>query len=249
MMLTQAEARDLTIPYRMSQLEVLVGFVRGVPPQPLGPLPPVGPTPRAALEELLAEELAQPPCLLSFSGGRDSSALLATALDVARRRELPEPVAFTLRYPGDTNAEETNWQELVIDHLRPETWEVIEIEPGAAEFLGPAGTASLRANGLLWPPALHVQTAWLDRVHGATLVTGEGGDEILDDHRATSLRTFLAALRQPRRDQRPTLHRLARDVAPARIRVASARRRMAKTGYLTWLGPRSTTKHWTRWPA
>jgi hypothetical protein len=83
----------------MSELEVLVGFVRGLPPRPLDPLPPEGPTPRAALEELLAEELARQPCFVSFSGGRDSSALLATALDVARRRGLPEPAAFTLRYP------------------------------------------------------------------------------------------------------------------------------------------------------
>ena len=74
------------------------------------PLPVTVPTPRAALDEILVQELSQPPCLVSFSGGRDSSVLVAAALDVARRRGLPEPVSFTLRYPGAADAEESVWQ-------------------------------------------------------------------------------------------------------------------------------------------
>jgi asparagine synthetase B (glutamine-hydrolysing) len=78
---------------------------------------------------------------------------------------------------------------------------------------------------------------WLSRARGATVITGKGGDEIFGARRATSLSAFLAAVRGSRRDRRPTLHRLAREAAPARVRVASARRRMAATGYLTWLRP------------
>jgi hypothetical protein len=227
----------LDVPYRMGGMDVLFGTVRGAPPRPLGPLAPAGTTPRAALEEILAEELSRQPCLVSFSGGRDSSALLAVSLDVARGRGLPEPVAFTLRYPGNNDSEESSWQELVIDHLRPESWEVIEMAPGSAEFLGPVGTASLLANGLLWPPALHLETGWLGRARGMTVITGEGGDEILGAHRATSVRTFLSALHRSGSDLKPALRRLAREAAPISVRAAAARRKMAGTGYLTWLRP------------
>ena len=74
---------------------------------------------------------------MSFSGGRDSSALLAVALNVARRQGLPEPVALTLRYSENTDTEESAWQKLVVDHLRPKAWEIVEVAPDAAEFLAP----------------------------------------------------------------------------------------------------------------
>ena len=119
MLLTQVKAGDLAVPYRMSELDILFGAVCRALPGPLEPLPPSGPTPRTVLEEILVEELSARPCMVSFSGGRDSSALLAVALEVARQHGLPEPVAFTLRYPGDTDAEESAWQQLVIDYLRP----------------------------------------------------------------------------------------------------------------------------------
>ncbi len=235
--MAQVEAADFAVPYGMSEREVMVGFVDKGPPPALGPLPPSGPTPRAALDEILTRELARQPCLVSFSGGRDSSALLAVALDVARRHGLPEPVPFTLRYPGNADTEEASWQQLVIDHLRPEGWEVVEIAPEAAEFLGPGGTASLHAHGLLWPPALHLETAWLSRASGATVISGEGGDEIFGTHRATSLRLFMRACRNERGDVGPALGRLAREAAPLRVRAAAARRRMAGAGYLAWLQP------------
>jgi hypothetical protein len=220
----------------MSEPEVLVGLVDAGPPPRLSPLLP-GPAPRTALEGFLARELARQPCLVSFSGGRDSSALLAVALDVARRHGLPEPVAFTLRYPGNAHTEETLWQQLVIDHLRPRAWEVHEVSPDASEFLGPVATASLCANGLLWPPAVHLETAWLGRANGATVITGEGGDEIFGPHRATSMRLFMAAVSHQGGGLWSALRRLAREAAPTHVRASAARRRMARTGYLTWLRP------------
>ncbi len=236
-MVVQAETAGAAIPYRMNDWEVLVGFVRPTPPIRPRPLPPTGPTPRAALEEVLAAELVKGPCFVSFSGGRDSSALLAVALDVARRRGLPEPVALTLRYPGNADTEEASWQQLVIDRLCPKVWEIVAVDREAAEFLGPEGTASLRAHGLLWPPALHLETAWMGRASGATVITGEGGDEIFGAHRATSLQLLLRSLREQRGDVRPALRKLAREAAPARIRLPSARRRIAGAGHLTWLRP------------
>jgi asparagine synthetase B (glutamine-hydrolysing) len=237
MMLAQGKSGEFAVPYTMSERDVLLGFVSGAPPRRLERLPPSGPTPRAILEQILAEELSRQTCFVSFSGGRDSSALLAVALDVARRQGLPEPVALTLRYTENTDTEESEWQKLVVDHLRLKAWEVVEVAPGAAEFLGPTGVASLRANGLLWPPALHLETGWMGLASGATVITGEGGDEILGTHRASSVRAFLVALRPPQNDLLPAVRRLARDAAPAGVRAASARRKMAATGFLNWLRP------------
>jgi len=223
-------------PYCMSENDVLLGFVLGEPQRRPGPLPRTGPAPRVALEEILVGVLAQPPCLVSFSGGRDSSALLAVALDVARRNGLPEPVAFTLRYPGVADTDETAWQELVVDHLRPASWERVEIGPLSGDILGPVGTTSLNEHGLLWPPTLHLATGWLGRARHATIITGEGGDEILGPHRATPLRVLAQALRHhPTSVRSPLLRRTIRGAAPAPVRAAAARRKLSQSDDLPWL--------------
>ena len=228
----------LVAPYLMAERDVLIGSVTGGPPQRPGPLPPTGPTPQAALEDILAPALAQQPCLVTFSGGRDSSALLATALHVARRGGLGEPIAFTLRYPGVAGTDETSWQELVIGRLRPAAWERVEVAPVAADILGPVGTASLEAHGLLWPPTLHLATGWLDRARGATIITGEGGDDVFGPHRATPLRVLARLLRGHPSSLRPSLIRkMAEGAAPAPVRAALACRKMSRGGHLAWLHP------------
>src|SRR5579884_3063930 len=59
----------------------------------------------AALESVLVAALSRPPCAVSFSGGRDSSAVLALATDAARRHGLELPVPVTMRFPSVTAAE------------------------------------------------------------------------------------------------------------------------------------------------
>ena len=222
----------------MTERDVLLGFVHERARLRVGPLPRSGPNPREALEQVLVAALSKQPCKVSFSGGRDSSAVLATALDVARRHGLPEPAAFTLRYPGTVGTDEDQWQQAVIAHLRPADWQVVEIDARSAELLGPVGTASLRANGLLWPPTLHLENGWLARAQGTTIITGEGGDEVLGPHRATPLRTAAQLLRHHPRDlDLLLLRRVVREAAPAGARVTAARRRMSRTGYLSWLRP------------
>ena len=110
--------------YRMVPFEVASGWLFGeVPeagsggrgaPSP-GEMP--GPSPAQVLESMLAPALARPPCVVAFSGGRDSSALLAVASRLAAREGLEPPVAATLRYPGEHEAHEEQWQELVVRHL------------------------------------------------------------------------------------------------------------------------------------
>ncbi len=76
------------------------------------------PDPVRALRDALRPALRQAPCVISFSGGRDSSLLLAVAVDLAAREGHAPPVAVTFRYPGDHDSDESSWQHLVVDHLR-----------------------------------------------------------------------------------------------------------------------------------
>jgi asparagine synthase (glutamine-hydrolysing) len=136
------------------------------------------PHPRAAIEELLRAALARPPCLVSFSGGRDSSSVLATATAVARRDGLPLPIPTTLRFPGAPGADESEWQELVVRHLRLPDWDRIEIST-ELDLIGPYSGAVLRRHGVLWPPFSYVHEPILERAKGGTVLTGAGGDEAL----------------------------------------------------------------------
>ncbi|MFL5910985.1 MAG: asparagine synthase-related protein, partial [Gaiellaceae bacterium] len=101
---------------------------------------PAPPVPLEALERALLPALARPPCGVAFSGGRDSSALLAAAVRAARRAGLEEPVAVTLRFPGRARAEESRWQELVARAVGLERWEILEIGD-ELDFVGPLTTA------------------------------------------------------------------------------------------------------------
>src|SRR5262249_39115635 len=120
--------------------------------------------------------LRRGPCLVSFSGGRDSSAVLAVATAVARREGLPLPVPITHRFPAAAMTDESRWQEEVVDHLGLEDW--IRLE-GANELdaVGPVATASLRRHGLLWPSNAYFHAPLFEAADGGTVMTGVGGDE------------------------------------------------------------------------
>src|ERR1700722_8932893 len=78
--------------------------------------------PAKALEEALVPALERRPCLVSFSGGRDSSGLLALAAKVSRERGLALPVPATLIFPGDSAADESEWQAMVLAELKLPDW-------------------------------------------------------------------------------------------------------------------------------
>jgi asparagine synthase (glutamine-hydrolysing) len=105
----------------LTPLEISSGFV--VPTRrPSHALPPVPGSVRAAFEAALLPALRRAPCLVSFSGGRDSSAVLAVAAHVARREGLPLPIPATIHFPHAGGTQETEWQEQVIGHLGLEDW-------------------------------------------------------------------------------------------------------------------------------
>ena len=113
---------------------------------------------------------------MSFSGGRDSSAVLATATAVARREGLPLPVPITHRFPSATGTQETEWQEQVIDHLGLEDWVRIDAA-GDLDCVGPVATKVLRRHGLLWPCNAYFHEPIFEAAAGGAVITGVGGDE------------------------------------------------------------------------
>lgn len=184
--------------YRMTPLEVAWGWVGGFDDTPVG-FPAESPKhPLEALATLLLPALQRPPCFVTFSGGRDSSAILAVAVELARREGLAPPVAMTRVFPDVPESLEDEWQEQVIRHLGVTEWERIKLTD-EHDLLGPTATESLRRHGLVWPPALHTWGPFLNVARGGTVVTGEGGDEIFGRRRITPLTGLLARKVHPRK--------------------------------------------------
>ncbi|MHA6784813.1 asparagine synthase-related protein [Pseudonocardia saturnea] len=174
--------------------EVLVGRPIGTSAVPAVPGEP-DPDPAAALRTTLRAALLRTPCVVAFSGGRDSALLLAVAASVARADGLAAPVALTLRYPGDPAAEETSWQELLLEHLRATGTPVEQVchdVTDELDVLSARATALLRAHGGPTWPAVPANTMLLaGYATGGALITGNGGDELLGGHRAAVLRAVL----------------------------------------------------------
>jgi asparagine synthase (glutamine-hydrolysing) len=162
-------------PTGLTELEVASGVVVGGVDG--APFPPdAGPDPMAVLARIAAEALATPPCVVAFSGGRDSSALLAVLADVARREGLPPPVAVTARWDDDEASDESIWQELVIEQVGVGDWEVIR--PGTdLDLLGTGATDILDRGGLMWPPPAYALAPMIAKSDGGVFLSGEGGDE------------------------------------------------------------------------
>ena len=158
----------------LSPLELAAGVV--FERRPVAPLPEYEGTARAALVDAVHIGLQRPPCLVSFSGGRDSSTVLALATDVARREGLPLPIPVTATIVGDEQSAESDWQQLVVDHLRLEEWLQVELTD-ELDVLGPVARDVLVRHGVLWPTNLHFHVPLLSRASGGSLLTGIGGDE------------------------------------------------------------------------
>ena len=151
----------------------------------LGDDPDKHPAPGTCQGSSLAEALAttilpalqRPPCCVSFSGGLDSSVILATAVDLAVRHGLPLPIPITLRFPGVASAMESTWQEQVISHLRLADWVKMDFT-SELDALGPIAGPALRRFGVLTPPNWYADQPMIQAAAGGSLLTGIGGDEI-----------------------------------------------------------------------
>jgi asparagine synthase (glutamine-hydrolysing) len=160
-----------------TELEVLANLLLG-PDEYVEPFPrAIGDGVHAALERVLVAALAQPPCFVSFSGGRDSSAVLALACDAARSHSLELPVPATMRFPNAPLSDESRWQALVLEHLDLHA-EVVTVTD-ELDALGDAATDVLRRHGVRWPFNAYMHRPLIDLARGGTILTGVGGDELL----------------------------------------------------------------------
>jgi len=203
----------------------------------MDPVPPLerdpgGATPMEAIEQVLAEALSRTPCLLSFSGGRDSSALLAAAVHVARREGLEMPVPATLVFPQSEESNEDEWQAVVLRHLGVGEWERFEIHE-EFDAVGPVATRALLRHGLLWPFNTHFHAPIIERAAGGSVVTGFGGDELGNSLSSARAEQLLASRHlRKRRD----LLVIGLAVSPEPVRAAVHRHRArADMGEVPWL--------------
>jgi hypothetical protein len=137
----------------------------------------VAATPLEALRDVVRDALLRPPCLVSFSGGLDSSVILAVAMDLARREGLPAPVPITWRFHDAPLAYESDWQERVVAELGVRDW-VRLTATDVLDYTGPTAMRILARHGLMWPPNAFLHAPLIEHAPGGSLLTGLGGDQL-----------------------------------------------------------------------
>lgn len=183
--------------YELTPLEMSCGLVLDPGRRPARLAPPLAATPRRALEAAVLPALRRSPCVVSFSGGRDSSAVLATAVAVARREGLELPIPVTNRFPGTRLTVETEWQERVVAHLGLTDWLKVD-HGGDLDCVGPVARAVMRRHGLLWPCNAHFHVPILQAAAGGSVLTGVGGDEAFSPSRWARVLAVAAGRARPR---------------------------------------------------
>lgn len=198
---------------------------------------PGPPSPRQALEAAIRPALIREPCVVDFSGGRDSSLVLAVAADLARREGLAPPIPRTRRFAGDAASDETSWQEMVIRHLKLDNWERVDFGD-RLDIVGELAQRFLRRYGVLFPAPTFVATESIAAARGGSHMSGEGGDEMLSLHRAGYLRHVLESPRAAvgRLRKNPQRRNLLLGLAPQRLRqVAYERQHLRSMPGKAWL--------------
>jgi asparagine synthase (glutamine-hydrolysing) len=168
---------------------------------------------------------------VSFSGGIDSSLVLAAAVRLARRLGLDDPVPITWRFKDAPRADESDWQERVVAEVGVRDWERIEVDD-ELDFVGPHAQAVLRRHGVLYPANTYVHAPLLERARGGALLTGVGGDQVLGLGRwRQAARALSGAIRPTARDAAHVA--LAVSPSPLRRLFDPRRNRLASP----WLWP------------
>ena len=145
----------------LSRFEIATGMIHGAHSERSSLPDPDGSTPLRALQQELLPALLRPPCMVSFSGGRDSSAVLAAAVALARREGLPPPIPVTNVFPEAPDTDEHHWQERVVRHLGLTDWVRLQHTDGL-DLLGPYAQRVLQRHGLLWPFNVHFHVPLLE---------------------------------------------------------------------------------------
>ncbi|MGO9958489.1 MAG: asparagine synthase-related protein [Solirubrobacteraceae bacterium] len=188
-----------------------------------------GREPRAALEAAILPALLRPPCVVAFSGGRDSCALLAVAVGLARREGIADPIPITLEF-ADAATIETGWQERALAHLGVEDRVRVAVAD-ELDLVGPVAARGLRRHGLLYPANAHLVVPMARAARGGSLLTGYGGDDVFGSWPWSDVADVLARRRHPRVAD---LRRGLNFASPAWLR-AEIRRRRDVVCSLPWL--------------
>lgn len=226
----------------LGPLDIASGRPIGIDPA-AATLPPstTADPPVVHLERSVLTALAKPPCVVSFSGGRDSSAVLALATRVARREGLPLPVPVTLRFPKAPEADESDWQERVVTHLRLSEWTRLDFDH-ELDLIGPIASDVLRRHGLVWPPNSHFHVPVLDQARSGSVLTGIDGDGLFASWRWARAAAVLSGRVRPRpRD----LLRIGLVLSPPPIRRLQAR--WSASPDTAWLQPAARRMLLRRW--
>jgi hypothetical protein len=153
---------------------------------------------RQVLYDVIEPALASGRCLVSFSGGRESAVLLASATAAARARGYPDPIPATLRYPLASASREVRQQERAVSHLGLSDWVRVEIED-ELELVGPYARRALAAAGVLFPVTSYALLPLLDRARGGWLLAGGAFGDFFAYWRWGRLADVVAGRRRPRR--------------------------------------------------
>ncbi|MEQ4302188.1 asparagine synthase-related protein [Plantactinospora sp. B6F1] len=172
-------------------------------------------TPLGALERAVLPALRRPPCLVGFSGGPDSSLVLAVALRVARREGLPHPVPVTWRFSGVSPAGESRWQDRIVQALGIGDWQLLQADDDL-DLVGPTAGRLLRRHGLRHPVNLHLHLPIVELAAGGAMLTGAGGDQVFGGWRTAGSGQPWVRLRRAAGQLRTALrgHRSSRDMFP-----------------------------------
>jgi asparagine synthetase B (glutamine-hydrolysing) len=234
-------------PYELTPLDIASGVVLGHEPSSSESDEPAvvrnGAGPIEALERAILPALVRPPCLVSFSGGCDSSAVLGVAARLARREGLPLPIPATNRFPEVTTSDESNWQELVVAHVGVDDWIKLEFTH-ELDSVGPIAGRVLRRHGLLWPFNTHFHVPLLEAAGGGSLLTGVGGDEVLSRSRWERASAVMTGQVMP--EPRDVL-RVGFAVSPHAVRARVLRKRIP-AGF-PWLRERACREVTAAWAA
>lgn len=221
---------------RCEALEIAAGGLYGLLPRTQ--LPRSELTPRQALDDAMRPALRNGPCFVTFSGGRDSSGVLAAATDLARREGLPLPVPVTRIYPDLPQTDESEWQRLVVDHLGLKEWLRLEFRCGESDLIGEAARRSLLQHGVLYPAALHSHGAMFEHIGSGSLLTGEGGDAVLGNRRGTAL-----ALVRRRRINSEVMLAAADSLLPSPLQRLRTQSLLKDSHQARWLRPDALAEH------
>lgn len=227
-------AQAVSRTYPLTALEVASGYVLGTDPGAPAFPRRASEAPITAFEAAVREALLHPPCAVAFSGGRDSSAVLAVAAKVARRDGLALPIPVTLSFPASPESDETIWQERVVRHLALDDWVRLEILD-ELDCVGPYATAQLLRRGLYWPANAHAFVALMETVPEGALLTGDGGD--LAFMTPAWADRILAVLGRHARPEPRDVLRLGFALSPPLLRRPLVRRWQPQPVPCPWLQP------------